>query len=101
MPKSREANLEDRSCSFCGQMQKDVPLMVVSNITKATMCSWCALGVVEQTFKHGLDMEKKVRALYAAKLAENEPKIEVTSKMPDKVDVAVNKALKRGFTDGG
>jgi len=92
MPKSREADDSSRTCSFCGQNKEDVPLLVISNVTKAGVCSWCALGVVEQTFKHGLEMEEKLRAMYKPK-----PKIEIVpaGHKPDKVDLAVAKALKK------
>jgi len=105
MPKSREAAKTDHTCSFCGQMQRDVPLMIASNTTKACICSWCALGVVEQTFKHGLAMEKQFRTLHQQMAAiqaheKDTPKIEIAGTVDgkvDKVDLAVAAALKRGI----
>lgn len=95
------------NCDFCGHHKDDVPLLVVSNNTKVAICSWCALGVVEQTFKHGLTMEKAIRDSIAMnKKRKNPPtppapppaKLEVVpaGHKPDKVDIAIGKALKRG-----
>ena len=96
MPKQRKASkTREYNCSFCGHHKDDVPLMIASNTTQSCICSWCALGVIEQTFKHGLQMEKKIREHYMPK-PEPSPQIEIASKMPDKVDIAVAKALKKG-----
>jgi formylmethanofuran dehydrogenase subunit B len=98
MPKSRKAEGKESvnpNCSFCGTHKDDVPLMVSSNVTQSNCCSWCALGMVEQTFKSALTLEKRLRKMMADQKAELEPKIVVDGKMPDKVDVAVEKALKR------
>lgn len=96
MPKSREESGLNkdapRNCGFCGHHKDDVPLLVVSSVTKAAVCSFCALGVIEQTFKHGMDMEVKLRELMSP------PKIEIVSAdtQPDKVDIAIGKALNHG-----
>ena len=121
MPKSREekgvAKHSKTNCDFCGHHKDDVPLLVVSNNSKVAICSWCALGVIEQTFKHGLNMEKTIRDSIAnakqhKKVAVTDaandghepqpqptpPKIEIVpaGTKPDKVDAAIGRALSRG-----
>jgi hypothetical protein len=59
MPKPREAALTN--CSFCGQDKDDVPLLVTSTQTKAACCSWCALGITEQTYRHMVEMQEIIR----------------------------------------
>lgn len=90
MPKPRKADKStDPNCSFCGTHKDEVPLMVTSNVSRANICSWCALGVVEQTFKYALSIEGQLRELMKP------PKIEVVSadNKPDKVDAAIGRAL--------
>jgi transcription elongation factor Elf1 len=39
-------------CSFCNRLQSDVPLMVRSPVTNSTICSFCAMNIVEQSMGH-------------------------------------------------
>ncbi len=39
-------------CSFCGNHQKSVPLMIRSANTNANICAFCAMNVVSQTMRH-------------------------------------------------
>jgi hypothetical protein len=90
MPKSRKADKPAVAhCSFCGEHKDVVPLIVTSIQTNACICSWCALGVVEQSFKAMIKMEGIIRAAYG------KPQIEVVpaGQNPDKLDVAISKAL--------
>ncbi len=64
MPRSRDTErklIKNPTCSFCGSHKDDVPLMIASNNTDARICANCALGVIEQTFGHMLNMEALIR----------------------------------------
>jgi transcription elongation factor Elf1 len=41
-----------KTCSFCNKHQKNTPLMVMSPVTNACVCAYCAMNVVEQTMHH-------------------------------------------------
>jgi len=41
-----------KQCSFCERPQGTVPLLVMSPVTNSTICSYCAISIVEQTMKH-------------------------------------------------
>ncbi len=93
MVKSREA-IEPTivNCSFCGHHKNDVPLLVTCK--EAAVCTYCAMGVFEQTMVHAMKMEKKLRIL----MTPPPPKIEIVpaGNKVDKVDVAIGKALNNG-----
>jgi len=98
MPKPREAKTPP-TCSFCGQPKEAVPLLVVSNVTQSAVCTYCAMGVIEQTLRHAMGMEKLLRELVPPPKPEPDiPKIEIvpSGTKPDKVDVAIGKALNHG-----
>lgn len=100
MPKSREAKGNNETpCSFCGQAKEQVPLMIASSVTKACVCSWCALGVIEQTFKHAMGMENVIRKMVGdpskADPETPKPNIEIVpaGTKPDALDVQIGKQL--------
>ena len=101
MPKPRKAKPnQSPNCSFCGHHKDDVPLLVTSNVDNAGVCTWCAIGVIEQTMKHAMGMEKELRKIHALMQpkAPATPKIEIVGAgtKPDKLDVAIGKALNGG-----
>ena len=84
MPKHREAKVQH--CSFCGTHKDGVPLLIASAVTKAAVCSTCALAVIEQTFALMNKMEAVIRQ---AQNPVNPMKIIVPE---DKTDAAIGKA---------
>ena len=88
MPESVNAK-KSVKCSFCGDHKDDVPLLVTSMEQPVSICSWCALGVVNQTFQHMTKIEGMIRELMAP------PKIQPVpaGTQPDKLDAAIGKAL--------
>lgn len=40
------------TCGFCSKHKATVPLMVMSNVTNNTICSYCAIIIVQQTMEH-------------------------------------------------
>ena len=101
MPISRKANdPQTQNCSFCNAHKDEVPLMITSMQTKALICSWCALGVVNQTFK-SMDKLKTAVLLMDERLAQYKkqygelPKIQIAAAghKPDPLDAAVGRAL--------
>jgi len=80
MPEPRKAKTEH--CSFCGTHKDGVPLLIVSTVTNAAVCSTCALAVIEQTFARMNGMEQMIRQ------AMNPTKPEMP-KLEDKTDAAI------------
>lgn len=87
MPKSKAANTNP-TCSFCGTHKDDVPLMVASNVTDATVCSICALAVIQQTFAHMMRLEKIIRQAQKP----TNPQKRIIDTGEDKKDAAIAKA---------
>lgn len=93
MPKSREAKQKlerNPNCSFCGTHKDDVPLMIISTITDARMCSWCALAQIQQTFGHMMNMEQMIRQAQNPTLP---PRVILSGNK--EVDAAIRKAKER------
>lgn len=88
MPESRKANKVVR-CSFCNEHKDTVPLLITSISTDSAICSWCALGVVNQTFQHVSKLEHMLRQMMEP------PKVEVVHTPPDALDSAIGKALNK------
>ncbi len=40
------------NCGFCGKSKSSVPLMVMSGVSNNTICSFCAIIIVQQTMEH-------------------------------------------------
>lgn len=40
------------TCSFCDKHQNQVPLLLKSPKSNSTICSYCAMNIVEQTMQH-------------------------------------------------
>ena len=97
MPKPRKAKVTV-TCSFCGQHMDTIPLLVVSNVSNAGVCTFCAMGVIEQTLKHSMQMEKVIKELTKPPEPPTTPRIEIVPEgtKPDRVDVAIGKALNNG-----
>ena len=79
------------NCSFCGVHKDDVPLMIVSNVTNATVCSVCALAVIQQTFHRMMGMERLIRQ---AQTPTPPSKVIVTGE--SKKDAAIEKVTAEG-----
>jgi|GEM_PF-3831661 len=41
-----------QTCGFCGKGKTEVPLMIASPVTNNTICSYCAIIIVQQTMEH-------------------------------------------------
>lgn len=40
------------TCGFCNKAKGEVPLMIASPVTNNTICSYCAIIIVQQTMDH-------------------------------------------------
>jgi len=52
MPKGYKPVEHAETCSFCNKHMDEVPLLVKSTVTNATVCSVCAMAITEQTMHH-------------------------------------------------
>jgi hypothetical protein len=56
-----------KTCGFCNKGQNDVPIMVASNVTNNTICSYCAIIVVQQTMDHMTNVSAAFKQVVTAK----------------------------------
>lgn len=54
-------------CGFCGKSRSKVPLMIMSNVTNNTVCSYCAIIVVQQTMEHMTNVSAAFNQVVSAK----------------------------------
>jgi len=69
MPRPQKAVPKEHAntCGFCGKLRNDVPLMIASNITNHTVCSYCAIIIVQQTMDHMTNVTAAFNQVVTAK----------------------------------
>ena len=63
----KKAQPHGQNCSFCGKFKKEVPIMVMSPRTNATICGFCAMNIVTQTMGHMVNVSSAFNQVVASK----------------------------------